>query len=71
MEYALVDFHLATETNMGRAGVDTPTVMKICGWKSVQMFLRYNAVDDSDIQKANVGISLVLANNLDSQIPKC
>jgi hypothetical protein len=27
---------------------DTVTVMKIYGWKSVAMFMRYNEVDDSD-----------------------
>jgi hypothetical protein len=50
---------------MRKAGLDTATVMKICGCKSVQMFLRYNAVDDSDIQKANIGISLVEEKSID------
>jgi integrase len=48
------DFRHTAATNMRKAGIDTTVVMKICGWKSVQMFLRYNEVDDSDLQKANV-----------------
>lgn len=49
------DFRHTTATNMRKAGIDTTVIMKICGWKSVQMFLRYNEVDDSDLQKVNVG----------------
>jgi len=35
------------------------TGLTFCGWKSVQMFLRYNNVDDSDIQKASEAIAKV------------
>jgi integrase len=51
------DLRHAAATNMRKAGADTPTVMKICGWKSVQMFLRYNEVDDADVLKVNVDIA--------------
>ena len=47
------DLRHTAATNMRRAGVDTATVMKICGWKSVQMFLRYNEVDDDDLITAS------------------
>jgi len=53
------DFRHTAATNLRKAGVDTATVMKICGWKSVAMFLRYNEVDDSDIQKASAAIAQV------------
>jgi integrase len=53
------DFRHTAATNMRKAGIDTTTIMKICGWKSVQMFLRYNEVDDSDIQKASAAIAQV------------
>ncbi len=49
------DFRHSAATNMRKAKIDTTVIMKICGWKSVQMFLRYNEVDDSDLQKVNVG----------------
>ena len=51
------DFRHTAATNLRKAGVDTVTVMKICGWKSVAMFLGYNEVDDSDLQKESVGIA--------------
>jgi len=51
------DFRHTATTNMRKAGVDTVTVMKICGWKSVAMFLRYNEVDDSDLLRASVAIA--------------
>ena len=53
------DFRHTAATNMRRAGVDTSTVMKICGWKSVQMFLRYNSIDDSDLERASAAIAQV------------
>jgi len=42
---------------MRKAGVDTVTVMKICAWKSVAMFLPYNDVDDSDLLSTRVAIA--------------
>ena len=53
-ELRIHDFCHSATTNMRKAKIDATVVMKICGWKSVQMFLRYNEVDDSDLQKANV-----------------
>ena len=47
------DLRHTAATNMRKAKVDTATVMKICGWKSVQMFLRYNEVDDEDLDAAS------------------
>jgi len=45
------------QPNLCNAGVDTVTVMKLYGWKSVAMFLRYNEVDANDLQKASLGIA--------------
>jgi len=53
------DFRHTAATIMRKAGVDTATVMKICGWKSVQMFLRYNSIDDSDLERASAAIAQV------------
>lgn len=60
------DLRHTAATNMRRAGVDTATVMKICGWKSVQMFLRYNEVDDEDLERAIVAMSYVEEKSVDT-----
>ena len=45
---------------MRKSGHATSVVMKICGWKSVQMFMRYDKVADEDVLQANVvGIAYV------------
>ena len=61
------DFRHSAATNLRKAGVDTATVMKICGWKSVQMFLRYNEVDDNDLERANAAIAQVEGKLLTSE----
>ncbi len=48
------DFRHTAATNMRKSGIATSVVMKICGWKSVQMFMRYDKVADEDILQANV-----------------
>jgi integrase len=54
------DFRHTAATNMRKSGHATSVVMKICGWKSVQMFMRYDKVADEDILQANVvGIAYV------------
>lgn len=53
----LHDFRHTAANNMRKAGVDTVTVMKICAWKSVAMFLPYNDVDDSDLLSTRVAIA--------------
>ena len=55
----LHDLRHTAATNMRKARVDTATVMKICSWKSVQMFLRYNSIDDSDLERASAAIAQV------------
>jgi integrase len=62
------DFRHTAATNLRKAGVDTATIMKICGWKSVAMFLHYNEVDDSDLQKASVAIAQVEGKLLTSEV---
>ena len=46
------DLPYTPATSMRRAGLDTARVMKICAWKSVQMFLHYNEVVDEDLDAA-------------------
>ena len=54
------DLRHTAATNMRKSGHATSVVMKICGWKSVQMFMRYDRVADEDILQANVvGIAYV------------
>jgi integrase len=46
------DLRRTAATNMRRARISEATVMKIVGWKSYAMFLRYNIVGSEDIQEA-------------------
>jgi hypothetical protein len=43
--------HTAT-TNMGRAGVDALSAMKISGHKTMAVFKRYDTVDEDDLTAA-------------------
>jgi hypothetical protein len=45
-------------------------VMKICGWKSVQMFLRYDEVGDKDQERAVVAMSYVEEKPVDMSLRK-
>jgi integrase len=47
-------------TNMRRAGVDVTTAMEIVGHKSVQMFRRYNTIDERDLKAAATRINTYL-----------
>jgi integrase len=60
------DFRHTAATNMRKAKIDTATVMKICGWKSVAMFMRYNKVDDEDLKAASVAMAQVEEKGLTS-----
>jgi integrase len=63
------DFRHTAATNMRKSGHATSVVMKICGWKSVQMFKRYDKVADEDILQANiVGISYVEGKKYESTL---
>jgi len=53
------DFRHTAATNMRKSGLATSVVMKICGWKSVQMFMRYDRVAEEDVLQANVGMLYV------------
>jgi integrase len=58
-DFRFHDLRHTAATNMRVAGIDTPTVMKICGWKSVAMFLTYQNVGDEDLEKASVALASV------------
>ena len=47
-------------TNMRRAGVDVTTAMEIVGHKSVQMFRRYNTIEERDLKAAAARINTYL-----------
>jgi len=64
------DFRHTAATNMRKAGVDAATIMKICGWKDVSVFLRYNEVDDSDIDKASVAMAYVEENSEEKHLTR-
>jgi integrase len=64
------DLRHSAATNMRKAGVDAATIMKICGWKDVSVFLRYNEVDDSDIEKASVAIAQVEENSEEKRLTR-
>ena len=51
-DFTFHDLRHTAATNMSKAGIDTPVVMSICGWKSVAMFLRYNNVGKKDLENA-------------------
>ena len=53
------DFRHTAATNMRKSGIATSVVMKICGWKSVQMFMRYDRVAEEDVLQANVAMLYV------------
>jgi integrase len=46
------DLRRTAATNMRRAGIDEPTVMRIVGWTTQAMFLRYNIVGPEDMKRA-------------------
>jgi integrase len=46
------DLRRTAATNMRRAGIDEPTVMRIVGWSTQAMFLRYNIVGPEDTLRA-------------------
>jgi integrase len=62
------DFRHTAATNMRKSGHATSVVMKICGWKSVQMFIRYDKVADEDILRANV-VGMAYVEGKSSEIP--
>ena len=62
------DFRHTAATNMRKSGIATSVVMKICGWKSVQMFMRYDRVADEDILQANV-VGIAYVEGKASEIP--
>jgi integrase len=62
------DFRHTAATNMRKSGHATSVVMKICGWKSVQMFMRYDKVADEDILQANV-VGIAYVEGKSSDIP--
>ena len=47
------DLRHTCATNLRKAGIDTATVMKILGHKSVAMYIKYNKVDDEDLKMAS------------------
>ena len=62
------DFRHTAATNMRKSGHASSVVMKICGWKSVQMFMRYDKVADEDILQANV-VGIAYVEGKSSEIP--
>jgi integrase len=46
------DLRHSAVTNLRAAGVDVETIMKIVEHSSVEMFLRYRAVDDEELDAA-------------------
>ena len=62
------DFRHTAATNMRKSGHATSVVMKICGWKSVQMFMRYDKVADEDILQANV-VGIAYVEGKSSEMP--
>lgn len=54
------DLRHCAATNMRRAGVDVTTAMEIVGHKSVQMFRRYNTIDERDLKAAAARINTYL-----------
>lgn len=51
-------------TNLGRAGVDTTTAMRIVGHKSEQMHRRYNTIEPEDLHAAAAKLQAYTANSL-------
>ena len=53
-----------TATTMRRAGVDVITAMEIVGHKSMQMFRRYNTIEEQDLKAAatRINTNLTLAS---------
>lgn len=54
------DLRHCAATNMRRAGVDVTTAMEIVGHKSVQMFRRYNTIEERDLKTAAARINTYL-----------
>jgi integrase len=47
-------------TNMRQTGVDVTTAMEIVGHKSVQMFRRYNTIEERDLKAAAARVNTYL-----------
>jgi integrase len=46
------DLRRSAARNMRRAGIDRSVIMRVGGWKTEAMFLRYNIVDERDFVEA-------------------
>lgn len=55
------DTRHCARTNLRRAGVDTETIMKWLGHKTMVMSLRYDTVEDCDLAKARHRLNAVIA----------
>lgn len=51
-DFRFHDLRHSAVTNLRNAGVPIETIMKIVGHASVEMFLRYRAVDDAELDAA-------------------
>ena len=51
-DFRFHDLRHSAVTNLRAAGVDVETIMKIAGHSSVEMFLRYRAVDEEELDAA-------------------
>jgi integrase len=51
-DFRFHDLRHSAVTNLRAAGVDVETIMKIVGHSSVEMFLRYRAVDEEELNAA-------------------
>jgi len=67
-DHRVHDLRHTAATNMRKSKHATSVVMKICGWKSVQMFMRYDKVADEDILQANV-VGIAYVEGKSSEIP--
>jgi integrase len=46
------DLRRTAARDFRRAGVSEGEIMKLCGWKTRDMFDRYNIIDSSDLSRA-------------------
>jgi integrase len=61
------DLRHTFNTNMRKAGVDHPVIMKLTGHKTPRMFQRYNTVDLADPKKAYQRLELLLRQGQEHQ----
>ena len=57
------DLRHCSATNMRRAGIPSSVVMKIMGWKSIEMYKRYDKIEPRDFHHASKALSAYLESN--------